>query len=206
MDNYVSMFKDYYEVAVIILAIIGAIAVKSRKKKESVSSENSPQNNIGENSENPQDGDKRDQTYIKVINAGIHNGVNMTKAEIKQDKKVLFIDDNNYPIIKLLKKNGWNHVKLINDPDSLNSDDITSADIIFVDVIGVGKVLGFQDQGFGLAIALKESYPNKKVILYSQEKNNFHKAIKKVDAAIEKTSNIYDIENEILSLFGVGAE
>nr|WP_307773581.1 hypothetical protein [Providencia stuartii] len=87
--------------------------------------------------------------------------------------------------------------------DSFECDEVKSADVILVDIIGVGKNLGFKDQGYELAEALKETYPDKKIIIYSQEKNNFHKAIKKVDLTIEKTSNIYLLEKEILSLFGV---
>lgn len=125
----------------------------------------------------------------------------LSKDYIKSNKHVLFIDDNKYPITELLIKNGWHHVKLVHEIESLSDDIIKNSDIILVDVIGVGHNLGFQDQGYGLALALKNDYPDKKIIIYSQEANEFHEALKKVDSVIKKRANIYLLEQELLSLY-----
>lgn len=216
MSSDISLFKDYYEVAMIALAIIGAFFVVMskmvNKRKEVGSEEKSPSTIQEANKGNGNiiQGNHNTVNYSMPIienNTSLGGSVSKSNASLKDDikinKKVLFIDDNPYPITKLMEKNGWRYVKLVPEIDSFECDDVRDADIILVDIIGVGKNLGFTDQGYELAEALKESYPNKKIIIYSQEKNKFHKAIKKVDLTLEKTSNIYLLEKEILSLFGV---
>ena len=59
---------------------------------------------------------------------------------------------------------------------------VTEADVIFVDINGVGLELSV-DQGLGLASALKRKYPNKKIVIYSAETtgDRFHQALREVD-------------------------
>lgn len=216
MNSSVTLFKDYYEAAIIIGAISAAIIVlisKIVKRKKKVQEDNitSPKKqDVSDSSGNFIQGNNNSIVYATASSKNdTQPGDKMSKSgiqkkdEIKINKKILFIDDNPYSITKLMQKNGWRHVNLVPEIDSFECDEVKSADVILVDIIGVGKNLGFKDQGYELAEALKETYPDKKIIIYSQEKNNFHKAIKKVDLTIEKTSNIYLLEKEILSLFGV---
>ena len=122
---------------------------------------------------------------------------------IKSNIHVLFIDDHKYAVTELLIKNGWKHVRLVHEIESISDQIVKDSDIILVDVIGVGINLGFQDQGYGLASALKDYYPDKKIIIYSQERNEFNEALKKVDSIIKKTSSIYTLESELISLYKV---
>lgn len=77
--------------------------------------------------------------------------------------------------------------------------DIKNANIIFVDINGVGVTLFPKEQGLGLAEALKRKYPEKYIVLYSaQEKGDrFHKALKVVDSTLSKNAEPYEFINII---------
>lgn len=68
-----------------------------------------------------------------------------------------------------------------------------------MDIQGVGKKLHFQDEGLGLTIALKEKYPNKKIIVYSSEDQGrvqaFHKGIDIADARLSKSADPYQFQS-----------
>ena len=67
-----------------------------------------------------------------------------------------------------------------------------------MDINGVGLNL-FEDQGLGLASALKKKYPNKKVIIYSSETtgDRFHRALREVDGCLYKDAEPYQFINLI---------
>ena len=114
----------------------------------------------------------------------------------------MFIDDNytEYRIISILKKAGWVNTKAIKDVTDLDDSKVLEADIIFVDINGVGTTL-FKDQGLGLASALKQKFPSKKIILYSAETtgDRFHKALKEVDSCLPKNAEPFQFINLIES-------
>ena len=132
---------------------------------------------------------------------------------IKQICRLLFIDDKRFPIVNLLKESGWINTTAIRDVDTLNQIDIKDAHVIFVDVQGVGKKLKFSDEGLGLVIALKEKYPNKKIIVYSAEAAGhvqaFHRGIDIADARLSKLADpiyfINTVERFSLELFSLEA-
>lgn len=68
------------------------------------------------------------------------------------------------------------------------------SDIFFVDIQGVGKKLDFQDEGLGLANALK----NKKVVIYSAENrgDRFHEA----DDSLPKNAEPFQFQQTIENL------
>lgn len=121
--------------------------------------------------------------------------------EIKNICKILFIDDKKFPVIDILQNAGWKNTKRIKDIKSLDDQDVIEANIIFVDVQGVGRSLKFRDEGLGLTIALKEKYPNKKVIVYSSEDGGkietFHKALSIADARISKNADPYEFQSTV---------
>ena len=93
-----------------------------------------------------------------------------TLPELKQKTKILFVDDLKFNIIDSLKdKDGWRNIQRVADVESISQSEVCEAHIIFVDVQGVGKKLGFADEGLGLIVALKETYPEKKIVMYSSE-------------------------------------
>jgi PleD family two-component response regulator len=113
----------------------------------------------------------------------------------KDNCHILFIDDqhNDFKMVSILKKAGWNNTKAIKDLTDLDDHKAVEASIIFVDINGVGTQM-FEDQGLGLAAALKDKYPKKTIILYSAEPtgNRFNKKLRKVDESLPKNAEPYE--------------
>lgn len=125
----------------------------------------------------------------------------------KNETKILFIDDDaRFKVAKILAKSGWVHTKLIKDALTLDDNDVTSAHILFIDVQGVGVEMGFVDEGLGLALAIKEKYPEKKVVIYSAETkgDRFHAALRKADSFLPKNADPYEFQ-KIVEDFTVGS-
>ncbi len=118
--------------------------------------------------------------------------------EIMSICKILFIDDKAFPLIDILKTTGWSNTKRIKDAESLEQIDIREAHILIVDIQGIGKKLKFKDEGLGLIIALKNKYPNKKIIVYSAEDQGkiqaFHPGIDVADKRLSKNSDPYQFQ------------
>lgn len=122
---------------------------------------------------------------------------------LKDLTKILFVDDQHtkFKMVSILKKAGWKNTKSIKDITDLDDHKALEADIIFVDINGVGRAL-FEDQGLGLASALKKKYPKKKIVLYSAETkgDRFHKALREVDDCLSKDAEPYQFINLIETL------
>ncbi|MBS1682700.1 MAG: response regulator [Bacteroidetes bacterium] len=126
-----------------------------------------------------------------------------TKTELpKNQTRILFVDDKHtdFKMVSILKKSGWINTKSIKDVTDLNDPKVIEAEIIFVDINGVGTTL-FQDQGLGLASALKKKYRGKKIVIYSSETtgDRFHKALREVDDCLHKEAEPYQFINLIES-------
>ena len=121
----------------------------------------------------------------------------------KNGIRILFIDDNHtdYKMVSILKKAGWTNTKAVKDILDLDNHNILEADIIFVDINGVGTTM-FEDQGLGLASALKTKHPQKKVVIYSAETSGdrFHKALRQVDDCLAKNAEPYQFIDLVESL------
>ena len=115
----------------------------------------------------------------------------------KDNTRILIVDDEiKFKLPKIFKDAGWIHSKLIKDIDNLDHDIVKNADILFVDVQGVGVSLGFKDEGLGLVEALKEKYPHKKVIIYSvvSQGDRFHNAFNVCDGQLSKDADPYQFQ------------
>ncbi|WP_343705575.1 response regulator [Flavobacterium sp.] len=169
------------------LEIISFIIIKS--SKNNTDSNNTPPVN-------------NSNSFTFVVN----NEKEITNSEYEDRQKaltrLLFVDDNytEFKIISILKKAGWINTKAVKDITDLDDSKVIEADIIFVDINGVGTTL-FKDQGLGLASALKKKYPSKKIILYSAETtgDRFHKALKEVDSCLSKNAEPFQFINLIES-------
>lgn len=97
-----------------------------------------------------------------------NNKKDLTISDIKNELKVLFIDDQDNEIVKTLTVNGIK-TRIIGDPDSLQDRNIKWANIIFVDYEGIGSLLKTgRKQGIGVIRLLEKEYGNsKRYILYS---------------------------------------
>lgn len=180
--------------AISLVEIIGFIILKNVKENEAPSANflQQPSNNLN------------NSNTVNVIVNKENDSTKTTEVEEKQKAltRLLFIDDNylEYKIISILKKAGWINTKAIKDITDLDDPKVVEADIIFVDINGVGVTL-FEDQGLGLASALKKKYSNKKIILYSAETtgDRFHKALKEVDNCLPKNAEPFQFINLIES-------
>jgi hypothetical protein len=110
----------------------------------------------------------------------------------KLTKRILFVDDEKFLLVGILKQAGWINTRWIKDVVDLDSNDVKTADIIFIDINGVGKTLYPKDQGLGLALALKTKYNKKFIVVYSAESQRVHKAYSMVDACLPKDADPYE--------------
>jgi len=132
----------------------------------------------------------------------------MTLDDYKNRTKIIFVDDDlKFKVSKILIRSGWVHTTLIKDVETLDQPDIADASILFIDVQGVGVALGFQDEGLGLALAIKDKYPKKHVIIYSAETkgDRFHKALRKADAFLPKNADPYEFQ-KIVEEYTIGCD
>ena len=116
---------------------------------------------------------------------------------IKKRISILFIDDDTkFKVVKILKNAGWINTSSVKDVKSLDDPIVKDTDIFFVDIQGVGIELQFNDEGLGLALALKNKYPNKKVVIYSAETkgDRFHAALRKADSFLPKNAEPYEFQ------------
>jgi hypothetical protein len=119
-----------------------------------------------------------------------------TLEDLKQLCRILFIDDQSFKVIQILKNAGWSHTKCIRDVDSLDSLEVAEAHIIFVDIHDVGRKLGFKDEGLGLIMALRQKYPFKKLVVYSAERSGdrFHQGFSAADARLAKNADPFEFQ------------
>lgn len=125
---------------------------------------------------------------------------------IKDSTRILFVDDDDkFKVVKILRNAGWTNTTIVKDVASLHENSVVSASIFFVDIQGVGLKLGFKDEGLGLAAALKDKYPDKKLVIYSAEPRGerFHKALRKADAALEKNADPYEFQQLVDEFAGL---
>ena len=111
----------------------------------------------------------------------------LNEKQLKQLIKILIIDDNKpEEIIDYVKEAGWK-AKYLGDLDNLINTQLVQAHIIFIDIMGPGKLLRLAN-GQELAVAIKKKYPEKKIIIYStvSEQNIFHESIDIVDKRIRR--------------------
>lgn len=118
--------------------------------------------------------------------------------DLKKITKILFIDDRIFGNVDIIRKDGWKNTMRIKDVESLDQTEIKEAHILFVDIQGVGKKLKFKDEGLGLIQAIKNKYPNKKVVVYSSEDQGkieaFHPGMDVADSRLPKNADPYQYQ------------
>ena len=158
-------------------------------------------------------GDQNNSTTINISPSSSSSAkeVEMVKKSLDDYKnctRILFIDDDTrFKVVKILTNSGWVHTKLIKDCESLDQAEVVNADILFIDVQGVGVSMGFSDEGLGLALAIKDKYKHKKVVIYSAETEGkrFHEALRKADSFLEKNADPYQFQR-LVEEFTVGVD
>lgn len=144
---------------------------------------------------------RNDHRVSQVLN--VTNVVNNTSQEYLTDLKIrhnnkdktslniLFVDDEKFDNVDILKNAGWLNTKRVKDIKRLDAQEIIAADVIFVDINGVGTQLFPKEQGLGLAAKIKEIYPQKYVVVYSALPHSLHSLFGKVDAVLPKDADPY---------------
>ena len=169
--------------------------------------------NSGTKIESPNNKIKNEQNVtvsVNVVNEVKGEGLNQSNINykisdrdaiidsMKSKIRILFIDDDkNFSVVKILRDSGWKNTRTVIDIKSLDIPIVKEADIFFVDINGVGKVLSLEYEGLDLALMLKQKYHNKKVIIYSANKtsNSFHRAWEECDYKLEKNALPYQFQN-----------
>ena len=131
----------------------------------------------------------------------MHQPATVEIAELKRTSQILFVDDDRgFKIVGVLKKMGWENTKLLSDISSLEQTQLLSANVVFVDIQGVGRAMHYSDEGLGLALAIKRRYPQKKVVIYSAEEKGarFHEALQEADYSLPKTAEPIRFEDTIV--------
>lgn len=172
----------------VILTGVVAIVTKSKKKQSEPLPIQNTINVTNTNSNEPNTGSSKDEPSTKLVK---------DEEFYKNTTKILIVDDEiKFKLPKIFKSAGWVHSKLIKDIDNLDRLDVKEADILFIDVQGVGVSLGFKDEGLGLVEALKEKYPSKKVIIYSvvSQGDRFHNAFNVCDGQLSKDADPYQFQ------------
>ncbi|MEW6076563.1 MAG: hypothetical protein AB1724_01995 [Thermodesulfobacteriota bacterium] len=116
---------------------------------------------------------------------------------LKAKTHILFIDDDQkFKVVDILVKSGWVHTRRMSDVGSIDDEKIQKAQILFIDIQGVGRKLQFRDEGLGLASAVKDKFPNKKVVIYSAQTQGerFHDALRKADDFLPKNADPYEFQ------------
>ncbi len=86
----------------------------------------------------------------------------------KSDLQILFIDDENMPIVEVLRKAGY-HVKKKQNITSEYDVDVKNSHVIFVDFNDVGKNIS-EYQGAGVIKRVREKYAGTKyLVLYTAQ-------------------------------------
>lgn len=199
-DNFVKLI--FTGVSAIVIGVVAKL-INDKKKERNIPDSNHDFNNTISTNISP---------TVNFFNGSLHNPVDngikaTTLAETELDAsnknierrklitKILFIDDDTkFKVVNILKKSGWINTKLVKDIWNVDDINVKEADIFFVDIQGVGRVLECKDEGLGLALILRKRYPKKKIIIYSAETkgDRFHEGLQKANASLAKNAEPYE--------------
>lgn len=191
--------EDSTSIAAILAAIVTsgvAVTLKIRNSKKVADSSRSAMKNTQSSGNVHLTGDGN-STVVHVHNPSqptLQQPVpkDVLVANAKQKTFILFVDDDTkFSIIEVLRREGW-QTKIVRDLRRLDDQDLLRADIVFVDIHGVGKSLS-RDEGLGLVVAIKEKHPAKHVVIYSAQTEGemFHAGWDRADRRIKKNAEPY---------------
>lgn len=184
MESFLSFLNSTLGIIVSVLTLLGILSIPMiliNKKKTSIkNSDIGSHNTINSNN-----------TFnINQNSTTVESDHTISDLDMKTLTQILFIDDEEFTVIRMLKKMGWKNIKRKTDIANLDDSDLKKADVIFVDIKGVGIAGGYKNEGIGLAATIKKKYRNKGVIIYSgtDEHDIFDSDIHYVDARLRKNA------------------
>ena len=115
-------------------------------------------------------------------------------AKLRENTKILIIDDDDFPLLQPLSAAGYNLTKKNGNEDIKTLDDVYVYDIILCDIKGVGKHFGGTLEGAHLAEQIKIKFPNKIIISYSASmyEITYQKHLEKLDGSYSKGLGVED--------------
>lgn len=178
--NFISNNKEWLFSGLGASAIIGSVAYIFKNKQDSEKTQT--QNvTVNVNSEK--------EASTKVLNI---------KSIDKESISILFIDDQTFDYINHLKNAGYINVRKIRNVKQIDCPEIINANVIFVDVNGVGTNLFPTEQGLGVAKAIKKRFGNSKnVYLYSASHQPLSSDFNILDGVMSKNADPYEFINLI---------
>lgn len=184
MESFLSFLNSTLGIIVSVLTLLGILSIPmiliSKKKTSVKNSDIVSHNTINSNN----------TININQNSTTVEPDHTISDSDMKTITQILFIDDEEFTVIRMLKKMGWKNIKRKTDIANLDDSDLKKADVIFVDIKGVGIVGGYKNEGIGLAATIKKKYRNKGVIIYSgtDEHDIFDSDIHSVDARLRKNA------------------
>ena len=141
------------------------------------------------------------QSVSQTVNVNVPIGESLNndnkQSREKEEISILFIDDQSFDYVKNLKQAGYVNVKKISVVKRIDSPEIYNANIIFVDINGVGESLFPTEQGLGVAKAIKKRFKDKKVYLYSAQHHALNSDFNLLDGVLSKNADPYEFINII---------
>ena len=124
----------------------------------------------------------------------------VTIEEIRKRARLLVIDDGEFPYMPLFQHDGYNIDKW-NDVDDLSKLESGFADIIMLDLQGVGRQLS-SEQGLGVLRHLRETRPAQLIIAYSSADwpLDSQEFFKQADAVLPKGSDYVVFKRQVDTL------
>ncbi len=182
--NFLSSNKEWLFSGIGGSAIIGSVAYifKTKQDPKKTQTQTVSQNvTVNVNSEK--------EASTKALN---------TKSIDKESISILFIDDQTFDYINNLKNAGYINVRRIRNVKQIDCPEIINANVIFVDVNGVGTNLFPKEQGLGVAKAIKKRFGNSKnVYLYSASHQPLSSDFNILDGVMSKNADPYEFINLI---------
>lgn len=197
MESIIQFLKDnsFWLFSGAGVAIVSGLLPLFHRKRKNDTLKNSVHTNISSSNNHVTN------VYVNGQPKSVPQQNNDSIERLKNIVNILFIDDEKFSMVNILKTAGWKNTFYKKDILNLQDQYVIKSHIIFVDVYGVGTTLFPKDQGLGLVIALKEKYPEKKVIVCSAEdKGDFlNKALRKADECISKNAEPFEYINMVES-------
>ena len=137
-----------------------------------------------------------DRTGFNPFRRTTYTLPNRSIDDLKAHCRILFIDDQDFRVPQILVASGWTRTTRLPDVESLACPEVADAHVVFVDITDVGVKLGFSEQGLGLVSALKDKYPQKKVVVYSAQTvgDRFHRGLSDADERLAKNADPFEFE------------
>ncbi|WP_143446652.1 DNA-binding transcriptional response regulator [Kibdelosporangium aridum] len=119
-------------------------------------------------------------------------------SEIILRVRILVIDDQDFPYIKLFKRDGYT-IEKWRDVTSIKALEQGQYDLILLDLQGVGARVSIEDQGLGVLKHIKQVRPSQLVIAYSNAEFpvKYQSFFELADGVLPKSADYFDFKRKV---------